>query len=198
MQIAIAALALGFQAPGAFVARPARSVVMAEEPFEPEQRASDIFTLQDREDGWDDVRGSIKEAIKQREGPYNLVKEKYVEPTARWTKAAVEVASESLGATPTIDVKGMVGSVTPTNLELPKVSLSAPKIDTKSAINTLAGVLDAAGDARERKALGSQPKKQPTKPVGAIATANSALFFGVPAAGITATLLYLFTSEYFS
>ena len=111
------ALALGFQAPGAFVSRRTTAIVASEEP--PTKDATEIFTLQDREDGWDDVRGSIKDAIKDREKPIALVREKYVEPAKRWSKAFAEVTAE------TLDEVGITsGSVVPTNLP----NLKAPAL----------------------------------------------------------------------
>ena len=193
------ALALGFQAPGAFVSRRTTAIVASEEP--PTKDATEIFTLQDREDGWDDVRGSIKDAIKDREKPIALVREKYVEPAKRWSKAFAEVTAE------TLDEVGITsGSVVPTNLPNLKApalpTLSAPALDkksiTKSAIGSLAGVLDAAGDARQAKKQSAKPVKKTKQPVGLVATANSASFFGLWGLGVGGTLVYLFTSEYFS
>ena len=49
-----------------------------------------IFTMQDRDDGWNDVREGIREEIKQRERPLKDVQENYVQPVAKWSKVLWE------------------------------------------------------------------------------------------------------------
>ena len=52
-----------------------------------------LFTLEEREDGWDDVRQNIKEGIKQREKPLQEIRDMYIKPAQRWAK----VLSEEIG-----------------------------------------------------------------------------------------------------
>ena len=182
---AISALAAGFQVqPAAFRTNhraPATIHASATEPepIEEQQgeakKASDILTLAERNDGWDDVRSAIKDGIKQREKPYQQIMERYVEPTKRWSKAIYEVGTETL-------TEATDGKVVPT--------LKAPTLDKESAIASLNGLLDTIGDAREKKQ--QQPaapaKQQPKvdRVLGLEQTSNAVTFFGLPAVAIAA------------
>ena len=51
------------------------------------------FTLQERGDGWDDVRGAIADAKKDREKPWAEIKKDYVEPAAEVAQTVGAFAS---------------------------------------------------------------------------------------------------------
>ena len=109
-------------------------------PAEPDT----IFTLQERDDGWDDVRSSIKKQIKDRQQPYEDIKRDYLEPTAamlktagRWTKVLAEEVSGIELKPPTMNIEGRV-------------------VPTQSAkdtvISVIASMADAAAERRQRDA----------------------------------------------
>ena len=209
--LCIGLLATGFQAPGA---RPAlRSIaIVASEPSEPqsqaefERRASDIFTLEEREDGWDDVRGGIKAAIKDRKKGYYELKDNYIDPARRYGKAIAEMTSEA--------IRESEGLVVPTLPSLPSLSsLSKPelRLPTKeSAIQSLGDVLDAVGDAREaaqkKPAARAPAQKKPAAREAVRSSApieapietpfNALLFFSLPVGAITALAVYILSTTF--
>lgn len=150
---------------------------MSDEAPEERKRAADIFTLQEREDGWDDVRSGIKAAIKDRQKPYNQIMEEYVEPAKYYGRFAAVVVEDLVNAT---------GVVMPTagltSGGLPSVSLPEVSLPTKeSAISAFGDVLDKVGDARSAK---STPPPPPEPVKEARAPANAFLVLGVPAATV--------------
>ena len=170
--IVMSALSLGFSAPGALhaVRAPLSIIAAAPEPESEPKQASDIFTLQERNDGWDDVRGSIKFAIKDRTKGWNELKDNYVEPAARWSKAFVNVTAETASE---LNIANFDGMVAPT-LRVP---------NKEEAIQAVAGLLDVVADAR------GAPKPEPVKPEPVpqpilAPLFNPVVFFGVPAVAI--------------
>jgi len=90
-----------------------------------EEQPDTIFTLEDRQDGWDDVRNSIKTGIKERAGGVeglNAWSEKYVAPVGRWAK----VLADELP------------------VELPSVDLPKPSLPSAEALKTAAKAPAAA------------------------------------------------------
>jgi hypothetical protein len=139
---------------------------------------------QERNDGWDDVRSSLKSSLKDRSKAWEEVKSMYVEPTVeltktttRWTKAIVETIVEDAGATekpkpaPKPAPKSMfVSAPAPPQ---PKRIASSSGTDAKKAngilgaattvgIPLLVSVLDSAIAAREGKEA-SSVETQPVK-----------------------------------
>jgi hypothetical protein len=109
-------------------------------PAEPDT----IFTMQERQDGWDDVRSSIKKQIKDRRQAYDAIAENYVAPTAatlktagRWAKVLAEEASG-------------------VELKAPTMKLDGRVVPTRSAKDTVISVIasfaDAAAERRQRDA----------------------------------------------
>ena len=194
--LSLISLSSGFNAPGAALPMLQNRVhVRMSEPAATDEaevaveEPESIFTLQDREDGWNDLRGAIKTFKKEREKPWKAIKEDYIEPTARWTNAIKEVTLETLEEAdielpsleaPTIDLKkiDLKGVVTPTAPTREQV--------IKSSINTLNGALDAAASrkqkAAEKAAAKAAPKKaaRPLKATAAEAV-NFSTFLGLPA-----------------
>ena len=75
------------------VVRPHRRAAIVLSEGESPSQPESIFTLDERKDGWDDVRSSIKDAIKERAGgiqELNAWNEKYIKPTTKWAKVIVE------------------------------------------------------------------------------------------------------------
>ena len=75
------------------VVRPHRRAAIVLSEGESPSQPDSIFTLDERKDGWDDVRSSIKDAIKERAGgiqELNAWNEKYIKPTTKWAKVIVE------------------------------------------------------------------------------------------------------------
>ena len=105
----------------------AAAVMASEQPSVETEEATavpeTIFTMQERNDGWDDVRNSIKEAKKQREKPWNDIQQEYILPAKRWSSAFVSVASETLeevdiGPVSLPSLGELKGIVTPTGANL--------------------------------------------------------------------------------
>ena len=197
--IVVSALSLGFSAPGALHAVRAPMSIFASAAPEPEvedSKASDIFTLQERDDGWDDVRGSIKLAIKDRTKGWNELKDNYVAPAARWSKAIANVTAETASDLniPQIDASEInVPKLDVSGLSIPKLDgIVAPTLPTPSkeqAIKAVAGLLDAVADVRgvaKPEPVKPEPKPVPAKPLLAKLLFNPVVFFGVPAVTIAA------------
>merc|ERR1719247_3915862 len=186
-------LVVGFQAPGALPSRHravgtiatiashrATIIIASAEPEAPAaalEEPSTIFTLKDRNDGWNDVRSSIKQGIKEREKPLKEIKENYVEPAqraastaAKWTSAAVEVVAQDVTLP---DVSSIAGSVKPTG-------------DIKQqAIGALSSIMDAAS-AASAPPPPPPPPPPPTKGLapGLAASGNAMLFTAIPGLGL--------------
>lgn len=155
-----------------------------------------IFTLQDRDDGWDDVRGSIKAAIKDREKPYQDIKENYVKPAAatvataaRWAKVlAEELPGVGTGIAVAGDSVKAVGQAAGTGIKAAgsglaargKGSVSLQKSVTKSTIGLVGSVADAAAARRKAAKAKVMSKAKPKAAVSPAAGANLALLTGVP------------------
>ena len=98
------------------------------------------FTLQERGDGWDDVRGAIADAKKDREKPWAEIKKDYVEPAAEVAQTVGAFAS-ALGSA----VGELVGAAAEAaDVELPELpvpempsaeaAVEAPKEEVEEAV----------------------------------------------------------------
>jgi len=172
-------------------AEPEEAAAAADPAAAESKRAADIFTLEERQDGWDDVRSSIKSGIKDRSKAWNEINRDYVEPAkdlastaSRYASAAVEVATESAGGITPPDLKGI--SPPKVNLDVGSVIGSVnPTGDVKQqAISTLSGLLDAAGDAREAEAKAEKPKASTQMAPGLVSSTNAALLTAIPGLGL--------------
>jgi hypothetical protein len=127
---------------------------------------------QERNDGWDDVRSSLKSSLKDRSKAWEEVKSMYVEPTVeltktttRWTKAIVETIVEDAGATekpkpaPKPPQPKRIASSSGTDAKKANGILGAA---TTVGIPLLVSVLDSAIAAREGKEA-SSVETQPVK-----------------------------------
>ena len=138
-----------------------------------------IFTLKERDDGWDDVRESIKFAKKDRVKAWDEVNSRYLQPAARWSK----VLSEE------------VGVIMPTNLEAPTVKPSTFKPPKLPAVSRASKKEAVAGAVQGFAALlpkepASRQKTKDAKVVPAVANvAFPAVALALPAS-ILAFLLF--------
>ena len=65
-----------------------------------------LFTLEERDDGWNDVRQAIKTAKKDRLKAYNEINDMYIDPAKRWSKVIADEISElRSGDAPSAEVK---------------------------------------------------------------------------------------------
>ena len=158
-----------------------RSMVIASETEVEQKRASDIFTLEERDDGWDDVRQSIKEAKKQRQQPWEDINRDYIGPTTRWAKVIAE------------EVGGLAKGVSGVELKAP--DLKAPELSA-DPLKVGLSVLDSIGDRRQAAKEAEAKKKADAKakamakakpaevsPTNALGSAaNLGLLLGVPVA----------------
>jgi hypothetical protein len=161
-----------------------------------EELPDSIFTLQERDDGWDDVRASIKAARDDRKDAWDLINQEYVKPAARWSKVLAEefLPSEVPQELPALQLP---------KIELPKPGEAAPKLSTKEvAIATTASVLDAVAAARQTKPPAtkkkappktSKTKSMPPKTVSPAGAASVGLLLGVP--GLTLGALFLLATQ---
>lgn len=185
-----------------------RAAIVLSEGESPSQPES-IFTLDERKDGWDDVRSSIKDAIKERAGgiqELNAWNEKYIKPTTKWAKVIVE----ELPLPPVeLPLPPLVGSATKAAASMPAASKPAaqtakatpPDSLKKQAFSFAAATLDAAA---KKKAASPKPAasssrgstgKQVTPEAATVATANLLLLAGVPIG--TLGVLYLLATGSF-
>ena len=136
------------------------AVSMQQQPLEEEEAPSSakaIFTLEERGDGWDDVRGWVVDAKKDRakawdelSGSVKNVNSEYIQPTARLTKVLVEEAGVVVPtfrpAVPTAEgIKGFLQIV-------------------KNPAMTLLDVASKRGleaSEREAKAKAANPRRRP-------------------------------------
>lgn len=163
-----------------------------------------IFTLEERKDGWDDVRGSIKGAIKDRQGAVkalNAWNTQYVAPAARWAKVlaeelplpSVEMPSVDL---PSVDLPSKLtaapsspapsspasSSPAPTSPAL-TAKASPPKSLKDRVLGVTTAVLDRAAKQKQEEVqvvVPTEPVKEVTAGAKTIAAANIALLVGVP------------------
>jgi len=145
-----------------------------EQKADPEQDRSTIFTMQDRDDGWNDVRGAIRKEIKDREKAWQQLSEytagvndAYIKPTVRMSKVLVDEVVEVLPAS---------------NISAPDLKISAPDLkisapDLKISARDLK-ILDGEGlkqagaaaglglldSLAARKQTAKKPTKAPVKP----------------------------------
>jgi len=143
---------------------------------QPQPEPETIFTLQEREDGWNDVRGAIKTGIKERTKPWQDINRDYVTPVRKWSAAIAEVTAETVVNVP--NISSFSGVVVPTG-GVP----GPPQFSKEGAIEALGGLLDAAADAREAKAAKAAPAPLPAPKVdkSVESGANFVLLLGVPA-----------------
>jgi len=83
-----------------------------------------ILTLQERGDGWDDVRESIKTAGKERQKPLEELKSKYLQP--------LQEAQIRAQATLEVLVEELPGSVSTPKVSMPTLSMpevSVPEVN---------------------------------------------------------------------
>jgi len=174
--------------------------------------AETIFTLEDRDDGWDDVRNTIKTARKERIGAWEEIQRDYVKPTAAWTKVITsEIKEIVVDKRPMLDVDGVVTptkqSAAPSPPPLfasrpsPPPPPAAPRQATAKApkasfadqlMGSVASALDKAPKKQQQQAKATPPPKA-SKAVdiksGTIATANIALLAGIPVATLIGIIL---------
>ena len=129
---------------------------------EPIVKEPNLFTLEEQNDGFDDVRASIIAAKKDRAKALDMVKEKYgpgFKTASSWAKVlTTEVAGVELQAP---DLKAP-------DLKMPKIDIVVPKIDVgkvvpaKGAKDALFGFLDGAAErkAAEKQRLADQKAAQ--------------------------------------
>ena len=196
------------------VVRPHRRAAIVLSEGESPSQPESIFTLDERKDGWDDVRSTIKDAIKERAGgiqELNAWNEKYIKPTTKWAKVIVE----ELPLPPVeLPLPPLVGSATKAAASKPaasKPAASKPAAQTakatppdslkKQAFSFAAATLDAAA---KKKAASPKPAasssqgstgKQVTPEAATVATANLLLLVGVPVG--TLGVLYLLATGSF-
>ena len=103
------------------------------------EEETNIFTLQPRDDGWNDVRDGINTFRKQREPSWNALNEKYIGPASeaakvgwKWTKVltneVIEVLPDSVKTLPNKEsLSGAVGSI------------SVPKLPSKESLSGAVG-----------------------------------------------------------
>lgn len=184
------------------------SAVGMSEDSEPET----IFTLQERADGWDDVRNSIKQAKKDRSGAWEDIQRDYLKPTAAWTKViTTEIKEIVVDKRDVLDMQGVVTPTKPPAAPSPSppplfssraapAPTAPPKEQPASFANQLMGsvasVLDTAVTTKQKQQQKAKPPPAParaTKPIeaksGAVATANVALVYGLPLATLVGALL---------
>ena len=212
MLAALAAVALSLlprhTSPLSPVVRPHRRAAIVLSEGESPSQPESIFTLDERKDGWDDVRSTIKDAIKERAGgiqELNAWNEKYIKPTTKWAKVIVE----ELPLPPVELPLPPVGSATKAAASKPAASKPAaqtakatpPDSLKKQAFSFAAATLDAAA---KKKAASPKPAasssggstgKQVTPEAATVATANLLLLAGVPIG--TLGVLYLLATGSF-
>ena len=166
------------------------SAELAEAPTEEELTAEPqtIFTMQDREDGWNDVRGAIRAQIDDRAKAWQQLSElgsrankQYLRPTAAVAKVLAEEVAEI--------VQPAVGtSIKPPDLK----ALDGQGLRQAGAAAGL-GLLDSI--AAQKQAQKAKPPKTPAKPTAPPkgpdvfpAAFNLGLLLAVPAATIGAPL----------
>ena len=109
------------------------------------------FTLQERGDGWDDVRGAIADAKKDREKPWAEIKKDYVEPAAEVAQTVGAFAS-ALGSA----VGELVGAAAEAaDVELPEL----PVPEMPSAV----AAVEAPKEEEEEEAVVERAAKEPPK-----------------------------------
>ena len=122
---------------------------------EPIVKEPNLFTLEEQNDGFDDVRASITAAKKDRAKALDTVKEKYgpaFKTASRWAKVLTEeVAGVELQAP---DLKAP-------DLKVPKIDVGKV-VPTNSAKDALFGFLDSAAErkAAEKQKLADQKAAQ--------------------------------------
>ena len=188
--------------PLSLVVRPHRRAAIVLSEGESPSQPESIFTLDERKDGWDDVRSTIKGAIKERAGgiqELNAWSEKYVKPTTKLAKAIVEELP-----LPPVELPLQ----TATKAAAPKPAASKPAAEKappdslkKQAFSFAAATLDAVAKkkAASPKPVASSSRgssgKQVTPEAATVATANLLLLAGVPIG--TLGVLYLLATGSF-
>lgn len=207
MLAALAAVALSLlprhTSPLSPVVRPHRRAAIVLSEGESPSQPESIFTLDERKDGWDDVRSTIKDAIKERAGgiqELNAWNEKYIKPTTKWAKVIVEELPLPPVELPLLPV----GSATKAAASKPAAQTAKatpPDSLKKQAFSFAAATLDAAA---KKKAASPKPAasssqgstgKQVTPEAATVATANLLLLAGVPVG--TLGVLYLLATGSF-
>ena len=102
-------------------------------PTEESEISTTPFTLEDRGDGWDDVRSALQKAKKERSGAWDELNRLYVsrgveaaKTGGRWAKV---LADELIDAKVMDSVQSAVADAKPPKLEMPKVEL--PKVEAQ-------------------------------------------------------------------
>merc|ERR1719310_2511988 len=119
--------------------------IFASEAETSESTPDSIFTLEERKDGWDDVRGSIKGAIKDRQGAVEALNEwnaNYVKPAARWAKVLAEELPLPSVEMPSVDIPSKL-TAAPSAPAPSVVEASTPAAPKPSLKNRLLGVTTA-------------------------------------------------------
>jgi len=164
-----------------------------------------IFTLETKNDGWDDVRGVVVRAKKDRSKALEEIKGKYGPPlktASRWAKVLTEEITGADLSLPTVAPK-----IAAPKIAAPKVAM--PSVDgasiQKAALSRFTALLDV--QAARRKAEQEQEQEEAAKiakktaaaaqvsPVGA---ANVGLLLGVPLITLLAIISITFGDVPFS
>ena len=152
-----------------------------------------IFTMEERGDGWDDVRKSIKASIRDREKAWNQIDESYVKPFRRWSVVLTTEVKQALEETPYSDAAVLKPDLKPAFEPASKSEASAPtaplkeKADVTSlasqAIGVVASLVDMAAKRRKKTSVQTkvEPRDKPASdaPLG-VGISNVLLLLGVP------------------
>jgi len=180
------------------------------------------FTLEERSDGWDDLRTTISKAKKERQGAWDQLNEMYISKGAeaakkggRWAKVlaeelvdskviesvqpSVEKLREIVPASKPKEAGQQQKKVERSSFELPKVTL--PTVPLDKALTQRAAKAKAAKEAQLQK----QKEEEEKKKAAAKAASNSQLlvaaltivFLGGSTAGVSALLISQAAPELF-
>jgi len=164
-----------------------------------EEDTKGIFTLETKNDGWDDVRGVVVRAKKDRSKALEEIKGKYGPPlktASRWAKVLTEEITGADLSLPTAAPKMAAPKIAVPKVDVPSVDGASIQ---KAALSQLTAILDV--QAARRKAEQEQKQEEAAKiakktaaaaqvsPVGA---ANVGLLLGVPLITLLAILSVTF------
>jgi len=167
---------------------------------EPTAPSGSIFTLEERKDGWDDVRGALKDAAKDREKPWQEVKEQYISPVSRWASVlADELRPGGGAAADTADKPQRTAAKQPEQRAVAKKAEAATepmdkKAIVKSALATLSSVLDSAPTKQTGSARNAPAKAKEASTADLVNSGiMGGLLLGVPVS--TLALLYYLATQ---
>ena len=135
----------------------------AAEPPAAEEAADTVFTLSPRDDGWDDLRGAIVTARKERSGAWEQLQKQYVRPVSRVAKVVVEEVASV--APPVEGVKEVldVAAKAPASLAAIRKGSTGKKLEPRDAVFAFADLLDRLAEKKQQRSGEGKPPVASTR-----------------------------------